>query len=85
MTSWLNWLLYCAITQARRPSKHAVFSFGEADMGGVQMQKNAPSCLQSSVGITPRGRIQNWSKVVDEIFSSSVFMIMFVIIDTYLE
>lgn len=54
-------------------------------MGGVQMQKNAPSCLQSSVGITPRGRIQNWSKVVDEIFSSSVFMIMFVIIDTYLE
>lgn len=53
-------------------------------MGGVQMQKNAPSCLQSSVGITPRGRIQNWSKVVDEIFFS-FFMIMFVIIDTYLE
>lgn len=73
MTSWLNWLLYCAITQAHRPSKHAVFSFGEADMGGVQMQKNAPSCLQSSVGITPRGRIQNWSKVVDEIFFFSCF------------
>lgn len=47
------------------------------------MQKNAPSCLQSSVGITPRGRIQNWSKFVDEIFLSSVFMIMFVIIDTF--
>lgn len=62
-----------------------LFSFGEADMGGVQMQTNAQSCLQSSVGITPRGRIQNWSKVVDEIFFSSVFMIMFVIIDTYLE
>lgn len=45
-----------------------LFSFGEADMGGVQMQTNAPSFLQSSVGITPRGRIQNWSKVVDEIF-----------------
>lgn len=61
-----------------------LFSFGEADMGGVQMQKNAPSCLQSSVGITPRGRIQTWSKVIDE-FIFPFFMIMFVIIDTYLE
>lgn len=44
------------------------------------MRKNALTCLQSFVGITPRGRIQNWHKGADE-----MFMIRFVIIHAYLE
>lgn len=45
MTSRLNRLLCCVITQARKASKHAVFSFGEADMGGARMGKECPNLL----------------------------------------
>lgn len=45
----LNWLL-CLITQACEASKHAVFSFGEADMGGAQMGKNAVTCYAKLYG-----------------------------------
>lgn len=39
-----------AITQARKASKHAVFSFGEANMGGVRMGKNAQTCYAKPYG-----------------------------------
>lgn len=45
MTSRLNWLLCCVITQDYKESKHAVFSFGEAEVGAAQMGKNAITCL----------------------------------------
>lgn len=45
MTSHLNRLLCRAITQACEASKHGVFSFGEADMGGVLMGKECPNLL----------------------------------------
>lgn len=41
MTSRLNWLLCRVIMQACKASKHAMFSFSEADVGGVRMGKNA--------------------------------------------
>lgn len=43
-TPCLNWLLCCVIMQEHETSKHAQFSFGEADMGGVGMGKNATTC-----------------------------------------
>lgn len=45
MTSCLNWLLCCMITQACKASKHAVFSYGEADMGGAWMGKECSNLL----------------------------------------
>lgn len=50
MTSRLNWLLCLVITQASVASKHAMFSFGEADMGGVRMGKNATTCYAKLYG-----------------------------------
>lgn len=50
MTLRLNWLLCCVITQACKASKHGVFSFGEADMGGVRMGKNAVTCYAKRHG-----------------------------------
>lgn len=46
----LNWILCCAITQACMDSKHAVFSFGEAQMGGAHIGKNAPTCYSTLLG-----------------------------------
>lgn len=45
VTPRMNWLLCCVITQACKASKHAMFSFGAADMGGVWMGKKRHNLL----------------------------------------
>lgn len=45
VTLGLNRLLCCVITQDCMAGKHAVFSFGEAHMGGVENEKKCPNLL----------------------------------------
>lgn len=65
MTSRLNWLLCCMITQGWEARKHAVLSYGEADMGGARTGKECPDLLCKASWVLGQGaRIKVGTKLL---------------------